>query len=178
MLRLFQRKMIFVVKYFRRNHFFKKMIFLKIFFGVWLAQKNYERRKLEYGKCRRNPEHLVAIAGFRRAGLAGFRPDSSGSGHIRADLGHFGQIRPDPSRTGQIPTILARSDRLLTMARLWPILAGISAPARFRWPDVAEFRRWPDSNDRQLLNSGNRISNERVKTKSLISKNDLRFSKS
>jgi hypothetical protein len=35
--------------------FLEKMIFSKIFFGVWFARKNYERQKSELGKCRRNP---------------------------------------------------------------------------------------------------------------------------
>jgi hypothetical protein len=42
-------------------------------------------------------------------------------------------------------------------------------------PPVAGFRRRQDSGDRQLLNSDDRISNMRVRTKSLISENDLRF---
>jgi hypothetical protein len=44
-LNLFRRKMFFVLKYFQRNYFSAKMIFLKIFFGVWLLRKNYQRRK-------------------------------------------------------------------------------------------------------------------------------------
>jgi hypothetical protein len=31
------------------------MSFSKIFFGVWLAQKNYKMQKSEFGKCRWNP---------------------------------------------------------------------------------------------------------------------------
>jgi hypothetical protein len=47
--------MISIVKYFRRNHFSEKIIFLKIFFGIWLAQKNYDRRKSKSGYCCWNP---------------------------------------------------------------------------------------------------------------------------
>jgi hypothetical protein len=38
----------------------------------------------------------VAVAGFRRKSLTGFRPESSGSGLIN------GQNLPDPGRFGQI----------------------------------------------------------------------------
>jgi hypothetical protein len=38
---LFRRKMIFIVKYLQPNYFSEKMIFSKIFFGVWLARKNH-----------------------------------------------------------------------------------------------------------------------------------------
>jgi hypothetical protein len=47
--------------------------------------------------------------------------------------------------------------------------------ARYRRPDVVGLPRQPVSDDRQLLNFDDRISNVRVRTKSLISKNDLRF---
>jgi hypothetical protein len=36
--------------------FSEKMIFSKIFFGVWLARKNYKMRKSKFGKCCQNPE--------------------------------------------------------------------------------------------------------------------------
>jgi len=42
---------------------------------------------------------------------------------------------------------------------------------------MAEFQRRLDFNDRLLLDSGNRISNVREKTKSLISENRKSFSK-
>lgn len=45
MLRLFWRKMFSVIKYFQRNYFLEKMIFLKIFSGVWLLRKNHQWRK-------------------------------------------------------------------------------------------------------------------------------------
>jgi len=44
----------------------------------------------------------------------------------------------------------------------------ILAPAIFQWPDVARFLRRLDSDDGPLPNSDNRISNVRIKTKSLI----------
>jgi hypothetical protein len=71
MLHLFRRKIIYVVKYFLRNHFSEKMIFLKIFFGVWLARKNHQGRKTESGNFRspspdssctsRNPARFVRL---------------------------------------------------------------------------------------------------------------------
>jgi hypothetical protein len=65
--------------------FSKKLIFSKIFFGVWLAQKNYEMRKSEFGKCRRNP----TTSGCRcwiPARLFLIQPDSIISGQILAVL--------------------------------------------------------------------------------------------
>jgi hypothetical protein len=68
--------------------------------------------------------------------LAGFRSDSSGSGRIWLDPYHFGQIL----------AIFAISGKLLTMARFWPVSAGIiSAGIRRQWLDVAGFRRCLDS---------------------------------
>jgi 8-oxo-dGTP pyrophosphatase MutT (NUDIX family) len=51
----------------------------------------------------------------------------------------------------------------------------IPALAGFRRPDVVGLLHRLDPEDRQLLNSDDQISNMRVRTKSLISKNDLRF---
>jgi hypothetical protein len=51
----------------------------------------------------------------------------------------------------------------------------IPAPTGPQRPDVTGLRRQLDTDDRQLLNSGNRTSNVRVRTKSLILENDLRF---
>jgi hypothetical protein len=74
------------------------MIFLKIFFGVWLARKNYKMQKSEFGKYRRNP-----VTSGRRRRIPGrkfdqIRPDPARSmarsGHIQPDPSHFGQIRP------------------------------------------------------------------------------------
>jgi hypothetical protein len=39
--------MVSVVKYFRRNHLKKKMIFLKIFSNVWLSQKKLRKAKMQ-----------------------------------------------------------------------------------------------------------------------------------
>jgi hypothetical protein len=107
-----------------------------------------------------------------------------GSGHIRTDPGHFGlisgRIRPYPARASRIPAILAISGRLgLKPAGIWWPESDadhrIPAPAEYQRLDVVELRCRLDSDDQQLLNSDNRISNMRVRTKSLISKNDLQF---
>jgi hypothetical protein len=45
MLCLFRRKMFFIIKYFQRNYFSEKMIFLKIFSSVWLVRKNTNSEK-------------------------------------------------------------------------------------------------------------------------------------
>jgi hypothetical protein len=68
--------------------FSEKMIFSKIFFGVWFTRKNYEMQKSEFGKCRRN--------------LSDQRPDQVISGWISAILARSSHIRPDPGRFGQI----------------------------------------------------------------------------
>jgi len=74
--------MISVVKYFRRNHFSEKMIFSKIFFGIWLARKILQRRKMEFGNRCQNPTTFGRDAGFRQAR---FKPNSPESGIIRLD---------------------------------------------------------------------------------------------
>jgi len=139
------------------------------------------------------------------AKMAGFRPKTFGSGRIRSypagshpfwpDPARIFRIRPhqwqDPVISGLIsarirsdPDVLAKSSKSRPDSghfggnpTIFRPESGdqISAPAGYRQPDVVGLRRRLDSNDRQLLNSDNRISNVRVRTKSLISKNDLRF---
>jgi hypothetical protein len=121
----------------------------------------------------------VAVVGFWRENLIGsghngrirsysagifrIRPYSVGSIQIRPNPGRFGQSWPDSSHFGQIRPA-------------WPEYGGQHpAPAGYRRPDVVGLQRRLDSDDRQLLNYDNRISNVRVKMKSLILKNDLRF---
>jgi hypothetical protein len=151
MFRLFRRKMISVVKYFRRNHFQKKWFFQKYFPAFGSHEKIMEGENAIVVGIWQRP---VAVAGFRQACL---------------------------TESGRIPAILARSGRLLTMAGFRPVSAGIwSAGIRRRWPDVAGFQRCMDSDDRLLPDSDNQILNVRERTKSLISKNNLwflRFSK-
>jgi hypothetical protein len=48
-------KLTIIYIYIYINDFRRKMIFSKIFFGVWFARKNYEMQKSEFGKCCRNP---------------------------------------------------------------------------------------------------------------------------
>jgi hypothetical protein len=114
------------------------------------------------------------ISGRFRPDLAGSRPfwsDPAGSGQIRPDSC---QIRP-ASDHGRIPASFGRN-----LVRRHPAMEAGScrspASSVFR-PDVAEIRHHLDSDDRLLLDSDNGISNMRVRTKSLISENDLRFLK-
>jgi hypothetical protein len=85
-----------------------------------------------------------------------------------------GKNRPDSSHFGQIWS-------LLTMAGIWSAdsndgdqMSPDSSVGRF---SIARFPRLLYSDDRLLPNFGNQISNVRVRTKRLISKNDLRFLK-
>jgi hypothetical protein len=108
MIRLFRRKMIFVIKYFRRNHFQKKIMFSKIFSSVWFARKNYEMRKSEFAKYCRNRATSTGRCWIPTSKFGWIRPkwpDSSGL-QIQPDPSHFVQIRldqwPDPTRACQI----------------------------------------------------------------------------
>jgi hypothetical protein len=47
------------------------MIFLKIFFGVWFARKNYEMQKSEVANVAGIRQRPVAVVGFRRERLTG-----------------------------------------------------------------------------------------------------------
>jgi hypothetical protein len=51
MLCLFRRKMFFIIKYFQRNYFSEKMIFLKIFSSVWLVRKKHNSKKSPTAIC-------------------------------------------------------------------------------------------------------------------------------
>jgi hypothetical protein len=90
--------------------------------------------------------------------------DPAESGHIRLDPGCFGQIRPT-SDHGRNPAIFRPESG--------PPASGdggrIPEPIRYRRPNIIGLRRRLDSDDQQLLNSDNQISNVRVRTKSLIS---------
>jgi hypothetical protein len=95
----------------------------------------------------------------------------AGSDQIRPDPGHFGQIQP-ASDHGRISASFSRN-----LVHQHPVMVArcrrIPAPAIFRWPDVAGFRRRLDSDDRLLSDSDNQISNVRTRTKNLISENNL-----
>jgi len=84
MLRLFRRKMIFVVKYFRRNQ--RKMIYPKIFFGFWLARKNHnnEKQNSAMSNCRPriSASHILAKFTGILPNTAGFRSYWSKSNQI------------------------------------------------------------------------------------------------
>lgn len=118
----------------------EKIIFSKIFIGVWFARKNYEMKKSEFGKCRRNP----ATSGCRcwiPAGIFWIRSDQwsymarswpfSGSGRILAVLARSGwidsQIRPD----------------LVGSRPFWPDRACLARIWLFSSRNLV--RRWPDS---------------------------------
>jgi hypothetical protein len=82
------------------------------------------------------------------------------SGRNLPNLGHFGRILPEP--TGFRP--------------FWPKIRQYSGGNLVRRrPDVVGLRRRLDFDDRQLLNSDDRISNIRVRTKGLMKENDLQF---
>jgi hypothetical protein len=130
--------MVFVVKYFRRNQFQKKVIFLKIFFGIWFARKKLRKGKMQLSLESGNRDRPLPNFGEHvwpdLAKMAGFQQDSSGSCQIRPDSGHFGQIRLDQwlgisgripallARSGRIPAILARSGRIPAILAYWPDL--------------------------------------------------------
>lgn len=126
MLRLFQRKLIFVVECFRRNHFKKKNEFPDNIIRQLAHTKKFQTQKMEFGNSSRNP----ATSGSRRRiptsniptvmaeirlvwpfwpELAGIKPNTAG---VQLYWPAFGQIRPDSNRTGRH---LARSGRTLAL---------------------------------------------------------------
>jgi hypothetical protein len=201
MLRLFRRKMVFVVKYFRRNHFLKNN-FLENIFRRLVRTKKLQKEKMQLSPESGNVQSPLPDSGEHvwsdPTKIAGFRSDSSGSSRIMAILARSGLIsgpiqaildrsdRIHPNPTGPRPfwpdpvgsiagsgQIRPDSCRLLTMAECRRILA----PTIFRWSDVAGFRCRLNSDNRLLPDSGNRISNVHARTNNLISENDLRFLK-
>jgi hypothetical protein len=87
MLRLFRRKMIFVVKYFRRNYFFKKnKIFFKNIFWRLVRTKKLRNVKLQLSPEFGNVDRPLSDSGKHvlpnLAKMTGFQSDSSGSGQI------------------------------------------------------------------------------------------------
>jgi hypothetical protein len=128
-------------------------------------------QKSEFGKCRRNPATSTTgsgqINGRIKSYPAGSRPESFGSSPIN------GRIRSYPAGSGRFGQIRQYSCRNLVAGTG----AGgrIPAQAGYRRPDVVGLWRRLDSDNRQLLNSDNRISNVRVRTKSLVSEKGLRF---
>jgi hypothetical protein len=144
------------------------MISRKYFSVFGSHEKITKMQTSEFGKCRRNSAMSGRRCRIPARKFDRIRPkwpdygrklpdparSMAGSGHIRPDQW------PDPSRSGQ--NLVARC--------CWA-----PAPIEYRQPDVVRLLRQLDSDDWQLLNSDNRISNVHVRTKSLISKNDLRF---
>lgn len=126
---------------------------MKIFFGIWLARKNYKMRKSEFDKCHRNLATSdcrcqISASTFGRIPIRLFR--------IWPNPGHFGQIQsdqwPNPSHFGQIQPA---SDHGQNPAILRPISNGIrSVGIQRRWLNVAGFRRWQVFGNRMLSDSG------------------------
>jgi hypothetical protein len=135
--------------------FSEKMNFSKIFFGVWCARKHYKRRKCD---CSQNP--------------------ATSGRCCRIPTSMFGRILAILARSDWINCRIPASFNLNLVSRHSATVTGcrrIPAPSVFWWPNVAGFRGRLDSENRPLLDSGNRISNMCARTKSLISENDLRF---
>jgi len=88
---LFRRKMFSVVKYFQRNHFSKKMIFLKKIFGVWLVRKNTN-----------NVKQNSAITASKSG-----EPNSGQTGRNLTSMVGFWLVSPESGRNFQISTKLA-----------------------------------------------------------------------
>lgn len=131
-LRLFRRKIVFIVKYFQRNHLKKKIIFSKIFFSIWYTRKNYKWRKCN---CRQNPAtfgcccRIPAIMFGRipvRSGRIPTRSVGSVAGYVK--------IRPTFDH-GRIPTSFGRN-----LVRRHPATVAGCGWNVFQWPDVVGFQ--------------------------------------
>jgi hypothetical protein len=111
--------------------FSEKMIFSKIFFGVWFARKNYEIQKSEFGKCRRNPATSGRRCRIPARKFDWIRPKWLDSGRNLRNPDHFGQIRPESFGSGwingQIQSYLTGS---------WPFWPDPAGSRQFR-PDLA-----------------------------------------
>jgi hypothetical protein len=115
------------------------MIFLKIFFGVWLARKNYKMQKSEFGKCRRN----LAMSG-RRCWILARKFDRIWPQW--PDQVIFGRNLPDPAIFGWIHPNSTES------RPFWPELAGFQP----FWPDPAGLAGiwWPASSAGRIPATG------------------------
>jgi hypothetical protein len=136
----------------------EKMMFSKIFSGVWLARKNYKMRKSEFGKCRhcwisaskfsRILAGLFWINGRIRSYSVGsqpFWPNPAGFVQISAVSARSGQSQWD---SGQIQPASNHGQNLVN--RHPGTLAGchrIQVSAGFRQPDAIELWRRLDSDD-------------------------------
>jgi hypothetical protein len=90
--------------------FLKKIIFSKIFFGVWFARKNYKMRKYN---CSRNPATSGRCCWIptSTSGRCCWIPTST-FGRIRPKLLDSDRTPPDHVRSGRIPVILAKFGRI------------------------------------------------------------------
>jgi hypothetical protein len=107
--------------------FSEKMIFSKIFFGVWFARKNYEMQKSEFGKCRRNPATSDRRCRIPATKFVRIWPKWQDSCWNLPDQWL------DQVISGRIPAILARSYRNL------PDPAGSMAESGHTRPDPGRF---------------------------------------
>jgi hypothetical protein len=98
MLRSFRRKIAFVVKYFRRNHFKNNNNFLENICRCLVHMKKLQKVKMQLSPESDDVRSPLPDSGEHvwpdLAKIAGFRPDSSEFGQIRSNLCHFGQIWP------------------------------------------------------------------------------------
>lgn len=156
------------------------MIFSKIFFGILLARKKLQNAKIKVWQVPLESDNVRSpLPNFRWESLIG----SGQNDQIRSYPSRILWIRPDQWQdlviSDRIPAVLARSGKSL-LGRNPAIFQSeyggwIPTSAGYRRPEVVGLRRQLDSNDWQLLNSDNRISNVRVRMKSFISENDLQF---
>jgi hypothetical protein len=102
MLCLFRRKMVFVVKYFRRNQFQKKLFSRKYFSAFGSYEKITKSENANVAGCLAGSGQNCRIpAGHIRAGS-----DPAGSGHFgwisARSVAGSGSIRPDSGISGRI----------------------------------------------------------------------------
>jgi hypothetical protein len=146
MLHLFRRKMIYVVKYFRRNHFQekkkgKKKDFLQNIF--WRLARTKKLQNVKIRVWQMPPESGNVWSPLPDSGMT--LPDPVISRRIwrqsRLDSSHFGQIRP-ASDHGRNPTIFRTvCDKNLVRRILATGCSRTSAPVGFRRSTIAEFRQ-------------------------------------
>jgi len=121
------------------------MIFSKIFFGVWLARKNYKMQKLEFDKCLRNPATSGRRCQIPARKFDRIRPKWPDFDQKLPDPAVLARSRlfwPDPTRAGRIPAVLAKSGNI--PAGIWWPSSGagrIPAIGCCRTPGPVGFRR-------------------------------------
>jgi hypothetical protein len=119
------------------------MIFSKIFFGIWLARKNYKNAKIEFGKCCWNPATFGSRCRIPARKFDRIRPKWPDSCRKLSDPGRFGQIRPESSRSAPINGRIQSYSAILARSQQY---SGRNL--------VAGIRRRQDTGDRMLSDSG------------------------